>query len=296
MPNKRHPNPKLLAVVKAAASGEPYQPSIRVPSDLFAITHTRGKPPEDEWILFKTPDEQLKSCFIYEYARTVPWIRNCFHKCKMGEPAPSGVAWGFRPDGTWHFQSESASAFNGLIFELPKGFPDKPYSATKQGKAVLSSKDTGTEYDAPVFSVSPDDSTAFAGDPHKTGDIAASFLIRWEAQDKDILESFSQWLKKEVRDKGFKPLRIRGKRRDSAKLFNSLLFDLGVFRVLTRFNFTPEELRQLLDSHGYTVSHPNNLYRSFERAKLTLQDRFQMLAVPDLKQVMEERRRFRGQA
>ena len=287
MRSKRKPTAEFLDAITKAANGEPLK-TVPAPSELIVIDHRKSPPAEDEWILWKTPNEKVRSCFVYEYARSTPWIVNRFRECCEGKTPPDGVAWGFKPDGTWYFRSTRQTSFKGIALELPAGFPEKPYSQTKQVTATLSREtDEGAFFDEPVFQITPDQ-IASLGEPKESGELPACFLIEWGATDIEIKDSFALWLKG-IRSNGFKARRNRAKRENSDKLFASLLFDLGVFRVLTQFDMTPKKLQSLLASHRYIMEQPANLYRSYSRAKHALEEYFNAGWIPELTTITKDR-------
>lgn len=84
-------------------------------------------PPLSEWYFGDCPQEKLVSCFIYEYARSSPWIVEAVKSVKSGTPPPEHVRVRDGRDCFW-ISTAFDSPYGGVCVVLPDSFADdKPY-------------------------------------------------------------------------------------------------------------------------------------------------------------------------
>jgi hypothetical protein len=278
----------------------------------FEILHRPTKELlESEWNFHKIFDKDqkiLESCLIYEYARSTPWIVQAFDHTKQGIPPPKGVTWEFEKNGTWLFESDEDSDFDGICFQLPPGFPDKPYVETEMRQATHRRTDDPFSY--PALEEIPREE--FMASTKEEGFVTACFRIRYDLPTTSVCTAFEAWLKESHKKPGRKPKR---KSKNKKQVTRPLLVQLGLFRLFAFYDLTrpevekifedtlaapyrgPEAPRMQQDTSGPPIEftpEKKHFDRFFDNVRKTLERHFVSGEIPRLREILKLLKKHRS--
>jgi hypothetical protein len=190
---------------------------------------------KEEWNFSECPNNELRHCWDYEFAREVDWIKKEYYEDKKNSEKA------FDKDGWW---LSNYGEHPPYVLYLADGFPDVPYLKTKRRK---SQKDYSYLF-SPILEIDDDSnkrkpSTILRRSPSIT---THSFAIDWSYSDKKITDSFKEWLE-DIKNKATRPYPPHEARGKGGKTLRRELKALGLYRLIRHYS----SVREAMERHSY---------------------------------------------
>ena len=246
--------------------------------------------PRLEWDFSKCPENQLRDCHDYEFARHVERLvisarelRSMLGGMTFDQRLECLVSEENFPDmpGVPEWEEKGMMDFHyGPLWQFCAEFPSKPFLCVPPGQRETLAKEGANVGSIvlpfatlltgwPDLSMSTEDVFRLPQDPHGPQGAIVGLMVRWELSNAELLSHFEDWLKK-YRDQTVAVTERRGAGSEPRQLRKALK-DLGTWRLLKQMPWNEAYL--LTQEHlgkGLWCNRPEVWTRASKSAEMTL--------------------------